>query len=278
MENKIKKIFLSLVGITVVALLGFAPVAEKKSAGAFTVRWGNLGAKMVEAGVIDAQEFERLYTSRGGLSEADLGLLYGGDGDLAITQENAGVALNLLWAFGLANKNRILTEGPMMTYSGAHSPAEALAQAGNFASTGGWTLAKGSAMDHYSMHEFVTLTPDEQALVEKVTKNIYRPCCGNSAYFPDCNHGMAMLGLMELMAAQGATEAEMYQAALEANTLWFPDTYAAIKTLFGNRGIDWNTVDPKEIVGVEYSSASGFQKVLLQIEPQQLKGGGSCGA
>ena len=30
----------------------------------------------------------------------------------------------------------------------------------------------------------------------KIAKGIYRPCCNNSTYFPDCNHGMAMLGLL----------------------------------------------------------------------------------
>ena len=92
----------------------------------------------------------------------------------------------------------------------------------NFASTGGWTLAKGRAMDHYSMHRFVELTPEQQALIEKVSKNIFRPCCRNSTYFPDCNHGMAMLGLMELMASQGASETEMMTKAQEVNDLWFP--------------------------------------------------------
>ena len=120
-----------------------------------------------------------------------------------MTQENSGTILNLLWAFGLANKNEILEKGPMMDkrYGGAE----------NFASTGGWTLSKGDSMNHYSMHSFITLTPQQQSLVEKVSQNIYRPCCGNSTYFPDCNHGMAMLGLLELLASQGISENEMYK-------------------------------------------------------------------
>jgi hypothetical protein len=124
--------------------------------------------------------------------------------------------LNMLWAFGLANKNPILENGPMMdpSYGGA----------GNFASTGGWTLAKGDTMSHYSMHTLVTLSPAQQALVEKVAKNVYRPCCRNSTYFPDCNHGMAMLGLLELLAGEGATEEEMYKTAQDVNALWFPQS------------------------------------------------------
>lgn len=236
-----------------------------------SVEWGSLGVQMTEAGVIDKVQFENLYSQRGGLSEADKKLLTSSDnGNLVINSKNSGVILNMLWALGLGNKNPILENGPMMDkqYGGA----------GNFASTGGWTLSEGNAMNHYSMHSFITLTSEQQALVERVAKNIYRPCCNNSTYFPDCNHGMAMLGLLELMASQGATETEMYRVALQVNTLWFPETYQAIKTFFISQNIDWNTADPKKILSAEFSSASGYQKVLSQIKPQEQKGEGSCGA
>ena len=268
MKNKIKEIGYSVFIVIAILLLGLAPTGEKA---ALVLNWGDMGIKMAEAGVIDMEKFEALYAQRGGLSEADRKMLTAKNNEaLAIDSENSGMMLNMLWAFGLGNKNSILENGQMVDprYGGA----------GNFASTGGWTLSKGDAMDHYSMHQFLTLTSEQQELVEKVAKNIYRPCCGNATHFPDCNHGMAMLGLLELMASQGATEAQMYKTALEVNTLWFPDTYAAIKTLFVSRGVDWSTVDPKEILGAEYSSASGYQKVLSQIEPQQQKGGPSCGA
>lgn len=235
------------------------------------VKWGNLGVQMTEAGVIDKEKFENLYSQRGGLSEADKKLLESSDNEnLVINSKNSGVMLNMLWALGLGNKNPILENGPMMDprYGGAD----------NFASTGGWTLAREDAMDHYSRYSFITLTPKQQALVERVAKNIYRPCCNNSTYFPDCNHGMAMLGLLELMASQGATESDMYKVALEVNTLWFPDTYEAIKTFVISQGGDWSTVDPKKILGAEYSSASGYQKILSQMKPQEQKGGASCGA
>jgi len=44
------------------------------------------------------------------------------------------------------------------------------------------------------------------------------------------------------------------------------------------QGVDWNTVDPKKILGAEYSSASGYQKVLSRIKPPEQKGGAGCGA
>lgn len=235
------------------------------------VQWGDLGKQMVEAGVIDKDKLEAIYAQRGGLDKYAKNLLFGEhNGRLKIDDQNANLLLNLLWAFGLANKNPVLEEGPMRSpqYGG---------DASRFASTGGWTLASGNAMDHYSRHPFVTLTGEQQALVERVSQNIYRPCCGNSTYFPDCNHGMAMLGLLELMASQGVSEPDMYRAALQINSYWFPDTYLTIAKYFRKRGIDWARVNPKEILGSAYSSAQGYQQILAEIEPPQSRGGGGCG-
>ncbi len=234
------------------------------------VAWGSIGKQMVENGVIDGEKFESLYAKRGGLSDEDKKLLYGdGNGNIKITSENAGVILNLAWAFGLSNKNPILEEGPMTDsrYGGA----------GGFASTGGWSLSKGKTMDYYSKYQFVILTKEQQELVEKVSKNIYRPCCDNSTYFPDCNHGMAMLGLLEIMAAGGATEQEMYQNALAVNSYWFPETYLTIAKYFAKRGTAWSQVDAKEVLGELYSSGTGYRQVLSDVEPVKIQGGGSCG-
>src|SRR3989338_3332622 len=177
------------------------------------VRWGDLGVKLVGTGVIDKNKFESLYAGRGGLPEEKKLLEDVQIGQLKIMEENSGFLLNLFWALGLGTKNDILETGPMADprYGGA----------GNFASTGGWTLTNGGAMNHYSRHPFIVLTPEQQTLVDKVSKGIYRPCCGNSTYFPDCNHGMAMLGLLELMASQGVSEQDMWKTALTVNSYWF---------------------------------------------------------
>ncbi len=237
------------------------------------VKWGDLGKQMVEAGVIDQEKFESLYAQRGGLSKDEANLLYGDrNGNLKINEQNSGFLLNLLWALGLANKNPILEEGPMQSpqYGG---------DASRFASTGGWPLAEGGAMTHYSKHAFITLTKEQQELVTRVSKNIYRPCCGNSVYFPDCNHGMAMLGLLELLASQGVGEEKMYKVALQVNSYWFPDTYLTIAKYFEKRGVGWSDINPKEILGSAYSSAQGYRQVLEEVAPPQPQGGGGgCGA
>ena len=235
------------------------------------VVWGDLGAEMIQAGVIDRQKFEALYSQRGGLDEEAKKILSGlGNGKLKITQQNAGFLLNMFWALGLGNKNEILEKGPMSDpqYGGA----------GNFASTGGWSLAKGDTMSHFSKHKFISLTSGQQQLVERVSKGIFRPCCGNSVYFPDCNHGMGMLGLLELMASQGVSEQDMYKIALKVNSYWFPDTYLTIaKYLKEKKGISFDQADPKEILGSDYSSSSGYQRILQEVTPSQASGGGGCG-
>lgn len=233
-------------------------------------KWGDLGKRLIETGAIDAEKFEAIYAQRGGLSEADKKILYGEDnGNLKINSENSGFILNMLWALGLANKNPVLENGPMAD--------EKYGGAGRFASTGGWNIAKGDAMSHYSKHSLIILNENQQALVEKVSQNIYRPCCGNSTYFPDCNHGMAMLGLLELMASRGVGEDEMYKIALSVNSYWFPDTYLTLAKYFEKQGVDWKDIDAKKILGANYSSASGYQSILSQIEPERFQGGGGCG-
>ena len=235
------------------------------------VKWGDLGMQMVNAGVIDQAQFESLYFDRGGLDSISKKLLSSAsNGNLTMTPENTGFVLNLLWAFGLSNKNNILERGPMSDPQYG-SPAQ-------LASVGGWTIAKGDAISHYSKHPFVVLTPEQQNLVERVAKNIYRPCCNNSTYFPDCNHGMAMLGLLELMAVQNMSENEMYEIALKANSLWFPDNYANIAKYFESRGLSMDQMNAKEILGANFSSTSGYKKMMSQmISPALKKSGGSCG-
>ncbi|OGG41129.1 hypothetical protein A2118_03590 [Candidatus Kaiserbacteria bacterium GWA2_50_9] len=237
------------------------------------VTWGDLGAKLVEVGAIDPEKMEALYKDRGGFPAEYRNMIEKNANEkIVITNWNSGYLLNLLWALGLANKNPIL-EDPNEMMNPAYKGA------GNFASTGGWSIAQDSAMSHYNMHVLVSLTPAQQVLVDNVSRNIYRPCCGNSTHFPDCNHGMAMLGLLELMASQGVSEKDMYKTALAVNSYWFPDTYLTIATYMKQKGIAWKDVSPKEMLSAPYSSSSGYRDISSQVtQPQQGQGGGGCSA
>jgi hypothetical protein len=231
--------------------------------------WGDMGQQLVSTGVIDANKFKTLYMERGEFTKENEELLLGNSsGKIKITNENAGYLLNLFWALGLSSKNIILEEGEMVDprYGGAH----------NFASTGGWSLAVGHPMGHYSAHSFFDLTEEEQGRVARVAKGIYRPCCNNSTHFADCNHGMAMLGLFQLMASQGVSEADMFKNALIVNSYWYPETYETIATYLHNRGVDWKEVDPKEVLGAKFSSGSGYAQIVSELEPKIRSGGGGC--
>ena len=270
-------------GLGVLALVGFIYYqglrADKSPQGpegaaylegeGILVEWGNLGRRLIEAGVIDKDKFLNLYARRGTLSDADRALIDGiSEGELKANQANANLLLNLFWALGLGNESPILEKGEMAQYG----------DTGNFASTGGWSLSKGDAMNHYSAHSFVALDSAEQALVEKVSKGIYRPCCDNSTHFPDCNHGMAMLGLLQLLAAQGATEDQMFAVALRMNMLWFPDQYRVIARYFETQGQDFSRVSPQVVLGKEYSSGSGYRRTASLIPPDaERRSGASCG-
>ena len=241
------------------------------------VKYGDIGPKMLEMGVIDLEKFKQIYQqSQQALTpEQEEILTRGSDKKIKIDQNNSYFLLNFFWAFGLGNKTKILTEGDMVKYGQG--------QVGKFASTGGWTLAKSDAIDYYSKRALVPLTPTQEDLVNKVASNIYRPCCGNSTAFPDCNHGMALLGVLELMAAQGGTENEMYNAAKYINAFWFPANYYDIALYFKNKeNKDYKDVDARLILGKDISSAFGAQAVKkwltengIVAPPPQQKGG--CG-
>ena len=236
------------------------------------IAWKDLGKRMIDSGVIDQEKLEVLYSQRGGLNDEQRDLLYESDNSqVVINQENSGFILNLLWAFGLSNKNSILEEGEM-------TDARYGGDAGKFAATGGWTLSNSRPMDHYSKHQFIKLTAKEQLRVENVSKGIYRPCCGNSTHFPDCNHGMAMLGLLQLLASEGLSESEMYEIALSVNSYWFPDTYMTLTKYFEMKGMAWADVNPKEVLSANYSSSQGYRQILSEIEPAPSQGGGGCSA
>lgn len=232
------------------------------------IKWADLGKKLIDSGVIDKNKFDEIM---GTLPDSDKKLMEDtNNGEIIMTEQNSRLILNLLWGFGLANKNDVLDKGEMM-----QDPS----QTGNMASTGGWSISADEPMTHYSKHNFVSLSPEQQKMVEEMSKNIYRPCCNNSTHFPDCNHGMAMLGLLELMSANGVSEKEAYKVALQVNSMWFPQTYQELATYFMENGTSWDKVDPKTVLGINYSSASGYKNTRAQIKslPQPKQGGGGCG-
>lgn len=216
--------------------------------------WGDIAPKLVAAGVIDIAKLEE---ATGGLSDNEKAILKGDyQGEIKIGEEESGFLLNTFWALGLAQKSEVLAQGPMSSYE----------DAAYLASTGGWTVGRDGAGDYYlNKYQILNLTPEQEKIVYGVASNTYRPCCDNPTLFPDCNHGAALLGALELAANQGYNEEQLYALALKLNSLWFPGEYQGIAEKFPD-------LSPKEALSAEYSSYSGWQKNVAA----QVQGGASC--
>ncbi len=239
---------------------------------------GDSMMKLMENGVIDKAKFEAIYNDRGGLPDELKNVLTTlSNQPILLTKQNANFYVNLLWPVGLSNYMDSNKSSPINGDS-----------LFNFASTGGWNLGKeenGGA--YFNKFKIVELTPDQESLVTKIAQNSYRPCCNNSTFFQDCNHGSALLGLLQLGAAQGLNENELYREALAFNSFWFSQQYIYNALYFkAVKGIDWENVDPKVVMDKDFSSGSGsgnIQAEVLKIPnliPQQKGhgGGGGCGA
>lgn len=239
--------------------------------------YGDLGPRLLEAGAIDYDRFVQTYQRAGQpLNDAQLAILTkGSDEPILMSQENAYFLLNFFWAVGLTNQNPILLEGMMVQASNG--------EIGRYASTGGWTIGQKPATELYASKPLIALTPEQQRLVESVAERVYRPCCNNHTAFPDCNHGMAMLGLLELMAAQGANEDELFAAAKYINAFWFPQQALETAVFFkATLELDYADVDGRMAVGPEVFSATGFQQMRQWLAeggnlPQGQQSGNSCG-
>lgn len=220
------------------------------------VRWGDMGQKLVEAGAIDLEKFEALY---GNLNDEQRAILQGNHLDqITFTPQNIQFWTNVLWALGLTQESAVLSDGPM-------KQREDEIPLGNYASTGGWTLGSLSAVELYNSVRLIELTPEQDDLVYQVAEAVFRPCCGNPAVYPDCNHGMAVLGLLELLASQGADETQLYQAALAFNSYAFMNTYTTIAAYFVMQDIAWGDVEKEQVLGADFSSAQGARRITAQV-------------
>jgi hypothetical protein len=239
--------------------------------------FGDVGPQLLAAGAMNLDTFVKVYEQAGApLNEKQMEILTKGSREqILFNQQNSYFLLNFFWALGLTNQNRILTEGPMVTNSQGRVE--------NFASTGGWSIAAKPIKDLYASQMIVPLTPAQQERLEHVAQNVYRPCCNNSTHFPDCNHGMAMLGLLQLMASQDANEDDMFEAAKYVNAYWYPNQTLEVAMFFKTaQNLDFAEADARQVVSKNFSSGSGYQVVkewlasngVLQQAPS---GGGSCG-
>jgi hypothetical protein len=221
---------------------------------------GNIGSQLIEMGVINRTQFAQAHAEMRHPLSAEQMKVFDGTyaGKVFISEENSYFLLNFFWALGLANKNPILDSGLIQKYSNGEIEV--------FASTGGWTFASHPINEIFSSQEIIPLNDAQQKIVEEAASRIYRPCCNNPSNFPDCNHGMAMLGLIELMGSQDKNLDEMLEAAKYVAAYWFQEQTLAQAVYFKKaENKEFKDVDANRILSSLYSSASGFNELYTFI-------------
>ncbi len=267
LQKNIKELSKSLDPVQMAAALKQEVLPQK---GYMTsLKWKDLGKKLIEAGAIDKQKYEQIFTLQSDGADHMKYMDGNWDENITITEENSRFMANTLWALGLVNKSRVLDKGPMR---------EEGIETANMASTGGWTLGIKPAMEIYSSAEIIPLTLEQQDLVKRIADNVFRPCCGNATSFPDCNHGMAALGYIEWAVYNGLSEQQIYKDLLAFNSFWFPQNYVDLAVYFEKQGIKWKDLNPKLALSSSYSSAQSAQRIKQSIQPVPGVGGdgGGC--
>lgn len=231
---------------------------------------------LAKHGVIDREKFLALYGTNGPLPGRLATILSEpSNRGILLTAENATDYVNLLWPVGLATRMAVNAESPLNGDS-----------LFDFASTGGWTLGRetnGGA--YFNKLPIVRLTRKQEAQVLRMAKTTYRPCCNNSTFFQDCNHGSALLGLLQLGTSQGLGEDELYREALAFNSFWFPSYYVRTALFFKViKKTDWADADPRIVLGFDYSAGGPWQEnVAASVEkipdliPPAPGAGAGCG-
>lgn len=251
-------------------------------------KWGNVAQKAVQDGTINVANLSKILNySKEPLTKAELSILNGtSTQNITLNSSDALFVVDVLWGIGINNNNTIITEGSIsqysnQTYTAANGTIIHYTQTPyGYASTGGYGPLGNLQLGKLNL---ISLTPDQQKVVDYVATNSYRPCCDNPTSFPDCNHGAAALALVEIMASQGNGINATFTAVKDFNSLYFTQQYLYDAVYFASKGIAWNNVPPALITGFNFSSATGTYNIQQYVQKNLTKtvsGGAfpSCGA
>lgn len=227
--------------------------------------FGDAIRRLMAAGALDPDKYRAVIGTQGHLP-AWVERLFAAPSSspIVFSAENAPYLLNLLWPLGLSTRADFNQHSPIRTI-----------RLPSFASTSGWTLGHASnGYVYFDQIDAVRLTPAQEVKALEVATSTYRPCCDNPTFFQDCNHGSALLGLIELGASQGASVDLLFRIARVANSYWFTSQYAMTAMYFTYvRQQPWRTVPARLALGPDYSSASGWQRNVADVlEDKKVSG------
>ncbi|MBS2132256.1 hypothetical protein KEX41_29165 (plasmid) [Burkholderia thailandensis] len=227
--------------------------------------FGDAIQRLVAAGALDPDKYRAVLSTQGRLPNWVEHLFAASSvSPIVFSTENAMYLLHLLWPLGLSTRAGFNRQSPIRTV-----------RLPSFASTAGWTLGRASnGYVYFDQVDAIRLTHAQEAKALEVATTTFRPCCDNSTFFQDCNHGSALLGLIELGASQGASVDQLYQIAQAANSYWFPSQYAMTAMYFTYfRRQPWRTVSPRLVLGADYSSSSGWERNVADTLAQKKASG-----
>lgn len=237
------------------------------------VKWDTVPEMLVKSGALNVSLIKNALQQDGQpLTRYEQGVLNGTEtGNVILNYTDMPFVLYLLWGIGINNNNTIINEGPMTHFGG---------NVNNLASTAGYAPLGRLSLGQIDL---IRMTPAEQNISNYVAENTYRPCCNNPTMFPDCNHGAAALGLIELMAAQGFNQSTIFTGVEEFDVMAFPNQYVTIAEYLGMKGSSWSEMPARTILSSNFSSAAGFSQVQAYVSAHQSgvsvgNGGSSCSA
>ena len=237
-------------------------------------KWGDSVHKLVEAGALNPSNLSILLNnSKEPLTPVEKAILNGTyTGYVQFNSTNVEFVQLVLWSLGINNNNTIVNNGPIINasipYANSINNNVTLKQKLNqnvtpqwvasryFASTGGYGPIGKLQL---GMLNILSISPSEQIIADYTAENSYRPCCNNPTAFPDCNHGAAALGLIELLASQGANQSQIFTAVKYFNQYQFPQQYSEIAAYFDSHGKNYSQVSSNEVMGYNFSSLSGYE-------------------
>ena len=255
---------------------------------------GNNIHKLVETGALNISNLSIiLNNSKQPLTPVEEEILNGTyNGYIQFNSTNSEFVQLALWSLGINNNDTIINKGQIINasvpYADQINSNASLKQkvtpqyvaSHYFASTGGYGSLGKLQLGELNI---INLTSQQQALMYDVATHSYRPCCDNPTAFPDCNHGAAALGLIELLASQNANQTQMFSAIKYFYQYQFPQQYAEIAAYFDIHGENYSQINSSEIMSFSFSSYSGFSSVNQYLIKngalqQPSNNGASCGA